>query len=101
MKEDVFRFLSLGPNIPLRLDAEQVAWILNCQEHDITVLVAARLLKPLGNPPQNSRKFFSKAKVLERCTDDSWLGKMTDAIHQGWKYKNGTRKCLESAKIAA
>jgi hypothetical protein len=25
--------------------------VLNCQPHDVPILVAARLLKPLGNPP--------------------------------------------------
>ena len=34
----------------MRLTSEQVAWVLNCQPHDVPVLVMGRLLKPLGNP---------------------------------------------------
>lgn len=101
MKDDMYRFLSVAGRLPFRLDAEQVAWLLNCQEHDIAVLVGARLLKPLGNPPHNSRKFFSTAKVLERYTDDSWQAKVSDAIHAGWRKKNESRRSLDDAKVAA
>ena len=101
MKDDIFRFLSLAERLPLRLDAEQVAWLLNCREHDIAFLIGARLLKPLGKPPQNSRKFFSTAKVLERYTDDSWLDKVSDAIHDGWRKKSAARKCFGKPAIAA
>jgi hypothetical protein len=31
--------------VPARLTAEQAAWVLNCQPHDIPILVAAKLLK--------------------------------------------------------
>ena len=51
--------------LPARLTAEQAAWVLNCQVHDIPALVAARLLKPLGNPPANGIKFFATADLLE------------------------------------
>ena len=59
MKDEQCQFLSLLGRAPLRLTAEQTAWVLNCQPHDIPVLVAARLLKPLGNPLANGTKFFS------------------------------------------
>jgi hypothetical protein len=44
---------------PGRADRNQVAWVLNCQPHDLPILVAARPLKPLGSPPPNSVKFFA------------------------------------------
>jgi hypothetical protein len=44
--------------LPARLTAEQAAWVLNGQSHDVPILVAARLLKLLGNPAQNAIKFF-------------------------------------------
>ncbi|MBU6411555.1 MAG: hypothetical protein KGR98_14320 [Verrucomicrobia bacterium] len=31
--------------MPARLTAEQAAWVLNCQPHDMPALVAARLLR--------------------------------------------------------
>ncbi len=55
MREEQNQFLRLLGQIPARLTAEQAAWVLNCQPYDIPVLVAARLLKPLGNPPAKQR----------------------------------------------
>jgi alpha-L-fucosidase 2 len=49
--------------LPARLTVEQAAWVLNCQPHDVPVLVAERLLKPLGNPPVNGIKFFATSEV--------------------------------------
>lgn len=52
MSDAQYQFLSLL-QLPARLTVEQTAWMLNCQPHDVPVLVAARLIKPLGNPPAN------------------------------------------------
>jgi hypothetical protein len=92
MKDDQQRFLSLLGQLPARLTAEQTAWVLNCQPHDIASLVAARLLKPLGNPPQNGIKFFCTADILEQLKDRSWLTKVTNAILQHWQKKSSSKK---------
>ena len=91
MKDDQHRFLSLLGQLPVRLNAEQASWVLNCQTHDIPALMAARLLKPLGNPAQNSIKFFATADVLELAKDRSWLVKLTNTINQHWQKKNARR----------
>jgi hypothetical protein len=88
MKEEQQRFLSLTAQLPARLTAEQAGWVLNCQSHDIPVLVAARLLKPLGDPAQNSTKYFATAEVLELTKDKSWLVKVTNTICQYWRRQN-------------
>jgi len=60
--------------LPARLDAEQVAWVLNYQPHDVPVLVAARLLKPLGNPQPNSVKYFAAlARIFHSDFINTWL----------------------------
>ena len=92
MRDDQYRFLSIHRQIPARLNAEQVGWVLNFQPHDIPALVAARLLKPLGNPPANGTKYFSAAEVLELTKDRSWLVKVSAAITQHWQKKNASRK---------
>jgi hypothetical protein len=92
MKEDQQRFLALFGKAPARLNSEQVAWALNCQPHDVPVLVAARLLKPLGNPPINGVKFFASSDILELSNDRMWLAKMTNVITQHWQKKNAGRK---------
>lgn len=94
MKEEQHRFLTLLGQLPARLTSEQTAWVLNCQPHDVPVLVAVRLLKPLGNPPPNSVKFFATLEVLEQAKDRTWLAKVTNALNQHWQKKNAAKKRL-------
>jgi len=94
MKEEQNQFLRLLGQIPARLTAEQVAWVLNCQPSDVRILVAARLLKPLGNPPPNSVKFFATLELLELIKDRAWLAKVTNALNQHWQSKNARKKNL-------
>src|SRR6478736_10071624 len=91
MKEEQHQFLRLMGQPPARMTAEQVAWAINCQPHDVPMLVAARLLKPLGNPPPNSVKFFAASEVLELAKDRAWLAKVTNAINQHWQRKNAAK----------
>lgn len=92
MRDDQQRFLMLLGQLPARLTAEQAAWVLNCQPHDIPTLVAARLIKPLGNPPQNGIKFFATADLLEASKDSNWLARVSAIIYQHWRKKNGRNK---------
>lgn len=92
MKEDQNQFLRLLGQIPARLTAEQTAWVLNCQPHDIPLLVSAKLLKPLGNPAPNGVKYFAALEVKELATDRTWLSKVTNAINQHWQRKNAKKQ---------
>ena len=92
MKEEQHQFLRLLGQLPARLTAEQVAWVLNCQTHDLPVLVAARLLKPLGNPRANGIKFFATAELLELTKDKAWLVKVTNAVNHHWQKINAAKK---------
>jgi len=92
MREDQHRFLTLLGQLPARLTAEQTAWVLNCQPHDVPILVAARLLKPLGNPPPNSVKYFAALEVVEQGKDRTWLAKVTNALNQHWQKKNAAKR---------
>ncbi len=92
MKDDQLRFLSLMGQLPVRLNAEQAGWVLNCQPHDIPALVNARLLKPLGNPSPNSTKYFATADVLEMTKDRGWLVKVSNTICQHWQHQNARKK---------
>ena len=94
MREDQHQFLTLLGQLPARLTAEQAAWLLNCQSHDIPALVAAKLIKPLGNPPQNGIKFFATADLLEASKDRHWLARMSATIYQHWQKKNSRQKEL-------
>lgn len=99
MRDDQHRFLMLLGQLPARVTAEQVAWVLNCQPHDVPVLVAKRLLKPLGSPPANGVKYFSTMLLLELTKNTAWLAKMTNAIHDRWRAKN-SRKSSTAVALA-
>ncbi len=101
MRDDQQRFLSLLGRLPARLTAEQVAWVINCQPHDVPVLVSARLLRPLGNPLPNGVKYFAAAELLELMEDRTWLAKVTNAVTQHWQNKNQRKKRRTVIEIGA
>src|SRR5450432_4105623 len=92
MKEEQHQFLRLLGQLPARLTAEQEAWVLNCRSHDVPILVAARLLKPLGNPQKNGIKFFATTELLEQAKDKAWLIKVTNPVNQHWQKNNSAKK---------
>jgi hypothetical protein len=92
MREEQHQFLGLLNQLPARLTAEQAAWVLNCQPHDVPVLVAVRLLKPLGNPSPYNVKFFAASELLEQVKDRTWLAKVTNALNQHWQKRNANKK---------
>ena len=94
MREEQHQFLRLLGQLPARLTAEQAAWMLNCQAHDVPILVAARLLKPLGNPSPYNVKFFAASELLEQVEDRAWLAKVTNALNQHWQRKNARKKSV-------
>jgi hypothetical protein len=91
VKDDQRLFLMLLGRPPARLTVEQTAWALACQSHDIPVLVAAKHLKPLGNPLPSSVKYFATVQILEHCKDVVWLAKATNIIQQFWRNKNARK----------
>ena len=89
-------FLNLK-TFPARLTAEQAAWLMGCQAHNIAALVAAKQLKPLGHAPVNAVKYFSTAEVLELCQDRNWLARVTTAIQSNWARRNARYRTPASA----
>ena len=75
VKDEQYQFATAACLLPARLTVEQAAWVLNCQVHDVPILVATRLLKPLGNPPPNGIKFFATVDLLALVKDRTWLAK--------------------------
>lgn len=96
MREDQHQFFMIHGQLPARLNVEQVAWVLNCGAHDIPVLVAARLLKHLGNPRPNGIKFFATTDIVELSKDRAWLVKISNTITQHWRKTNASRRGIES-----
>ncbi|HVM50973.1 MAG TPA: hypothetical protein VMU04_23295 [Candidatus Acidoferrum sp.] len=78
-------------NFPGRLDAKQVAKLLNCTPEDVAILSSAGKLRPLGKPRPNAVKFFSTIEVITLLADREWLDEVTKAIGQYWRRKNERR----------
>lgn len=99
MRDDQHRFMMLLGQLPARLTAEQAAWVLNCQPHDMPALISARLLKPLANPAPNAVKFFATAELLENMKDRNWLVRVTGTINQHWQAKNARKKAPNGGPV--
>jgi hypothetical protein len=74
--------------LPARLDGPQAAAILNFREHDVPVLSAAGLLRPLGKPAANAPKYYAASDVVACAENRDWLDKATRAIGTHWKRRN-------------
>jgi hypothetical protein len=88
MKEDEQRFLSLFRQLLACLTAEQAPWVLNCQPHELPILLAASPVKPLGGLPPNSVRYFAASELLELAKDWAWLAKVTNAVNKNWQRRN-------------
>lgn len=77
--------------LPARLDATQTAWYLGFEPHEIRLLVAAGLLKPLGHPARNSTKFFATETLDQFRRDEKWLARASDAIANYWRDRNARK----------
>jgi len=84
--------------VPARLDALQAAWFLGFEPHEVPILIAAGLLKPLGHPARNATKFFATQALEQLRSDEKWLARASDAICQYWRERNArNRRCERRA----
>ena len=74
--------------LPGRLNTSEAALLLGFQEHDIALLVAAKLLVPLGKPAPNAPKYFAAVQIAERASDCEWLSNATKQLAKHWLRKN-------------
>jgi hypothetical protein len=82
--------------LPGRLNTSETAVLLGVNEHDVPVLVSARLLAPLGKPATNAPKYFAAVEIAARAEDREWLTEATKTLAKHWHRKN-RRKQLRSA----
>lgn len=88
--ERQYEFLRLQI-LPARLEVFQTAWFLGFKPHDIPVLTAAGLLKPLGNPVRNCVKHYATETLQQFRRDEKWLARASDVIRQHWHAKNAKK----------
>ena len=73
--------------LPGRVDVAAAAMLLGFREHDIPVLIAAKLLKPLGKPAPNAPKYFSAKHLIDLTEDEGWLDRATKRMSDYWRFK--------------
>jgi hypothetical protein len=85
------QFLNLR-TFPARIRVEEAALLLGFSVHEMPILAAHGLIKPLGHPPVTGVKYFSVTLLEELRKDEKWLAKASDCIVQYWKNVNLNRK---------
>ncbi len=85
-------FLLNVARLPARVDSNGAAILLGFSAHDIPVLVAAKLLVPLGRPRPTSVKYFCVADLAIHAGNAAWLTRATTCVGAYWEAKNGRRR---------
>jgi hypothetical protein len=97
MNQHKEQFLNLK-TVPGRLNVEETAWYLGFSPHEIPILSAAGLLKPLGHPAVSGTKFFATAAIDDLRRDPKWLARASDAIVEYWKGKNARKRVARESE---
>jgi hypothetical protein len=84
--------------LPGRLNTLEAALLLGFQEHDISLLIAAKLLVPLGKPASNAPKYFAAVEIAERASSSEWLSSATRLLAKHWFQKNQRKKISKLEK---
>jgi hypothetical protein len=74
---------------------KQAARYLGFEPHEITILIAAGCLKPLGHPARNATKFFATQALEQLGQDEKWLARASDAICEYWRERNARNRSCE------
>jgi len=96
--QEKFALLSCR-RLPGRLNTSETAVLLGVNEHDVPVLVSARLLSPLGKPAPNAPKYFAAVEIVERAADPRWLADATKALAKHWQRKNQRKQMTAGAFV--
>src|SRR6266436_9836087 len=77
--------------LPARVPTELAAKYLGFRTEHIPVLIAAKLLRPLGRPPDSAPKYHALCVLQKLANDPLWLSKASDAIVKANAFKNQSR----------
>jgi len=97
---EIFALLNVV-RLPGRLSTGEVAAVLGFSEHDIPVLVAAKLLEPLGKPAANGPKYFASVDIVPLSNNREWLSRATRTLANYWRRKNARKGGMESCESNA
>ncbi len=92
MNSEQHQFLTLVGRAPARLNASETAWYLGFYPHEVPILIAKKILKPLGDPPPNGTKYFSACELERMRQDVEWMARASRAVVQYRRDKNDTQR---------
>ena len=82
----------LWARLPARASRREAAYLLNFRdEESISALVGAKLLKPLGNPPEGAPMWFATVYILRLSQDEKWLDKASKVVREAVNVKNSKK----------
>lgn len=87
MHPDRKEYLNLHSK-PGRVTSEEAGWHLGFGPHEISILIGAGVLQPLGNPADNGVKFFLSWELDQLNKDKAWFAKASNTIIKYWKDRN-------------
>jgi hypothetical protein len=101
MIDDNFKIIVnwVPKEIPARIDVELAAKLLGFSADDLTILMGAGHLMPLGKPAPNAPKYFSALEIMGLAANRSWLDKATRIVSQYWLKKRQRRKIADTSAI--
>src|SRR6266446_5992787 len=74
--------------LPARLSFAEAGQILNCTEEEVAIGVKMGIIRVLGHPQKNCRKWISSNFLLESCQQERWLSRLTDLVYGHWRRRN-------------
>ncbi|HEV3272805.1 MAG TPA: hypothetical protein VGZ93_11545 [Candidatus Methylacidiphilales bacterium] len=87
MDQEKYQFMTLR-RTPGRLTAEESSWYLGFSLSDISILVGAGLLKPLGKPAPNAIRYFARSELDHLAEDAKWLDRACATLSRHWRERN-------------
>jgi len=74
--------------LPGILYSNQAGILLGLHDHDITILVAAKILQPLGKPARNAPKRFAAVAITALAQSPDRLHTAIRVLSKHWRDKN-------------
>ena len=87
INDEILKLLQ-ARRLPARLTVQQTAVLLGFETSGIPILVARKLLRPLGKPAPNAIKYFASREMEQVAGDINWLSKATQAMAEHWQQRN-------------
>jgi len=75
-----------------RLDLEEASAVLNFRPYEFTALVRLGVVKPLGSPKQNSRRWFAASDIVALANDPKALDRCTRAVARYFAEKSSSQR---------